>query len=788
MKNKKKKNKSTLQSSSNRNWGIIVFLLIILATFTPRLLAYDSNATKFLAISIANIFIFLYILIAQTVELKRSLGVFYSSKVGIFLTLFLIGLILSIASATNAIESLLQTAKIFTIYFSVILIFISFSNAPKAINSFIIIASIILLIDSLSVFFSVFEFIQGNLSGILEIRSIYSNKNILAAAIFVKLPFAYWLLIKGSKRTRKIGWWSLFFGFAALFFMATRVFYVGIIILSMLIISHLATSYFFTKRKEILSSLMYYSIALIFAFIVFSGTQRYLYPKENLTRYTMNVSDQLATISISESSLAKRLTAWEWSWMMLKEEPILGIGTGNWKINVLKFENKTKDDYYYIYKAHNDFVEIITETGILGGIFYLGIFIIVFFSFFIHYWHSLKRGLDSINFVFLAGLGLLCYSLDAFFNFPIDRPEIAILFAVYLGILIMHHTGREIDPPKKIVSDAPSFKKLIKYLLGPTYILFLIFSVYVLFLNYLSVKTQRVVYNEIKSNTLISSSQEVIDGFPFIPNITIFGQPIGVHKARYLMNEGAYSDAINILKKDKSSPWDGRREHFMALGYNYLNLIDSALLYAEKARAIKPNYLDNFILNCFLLEKQQRMDEAYKLIDSYLSANPGNNKAMEFGIKFYLQKNDIDKAWETISYANTILPQDTFISNWHQRIYQAKFIEPFGSYYNKSYEFYSIGQYDQALENINSFIESVPGNYDAHHLRAFIYYSQNHYRKCIDEITYALSLKSNTGDLYNLRGVCYRAINDMEKACADFRKASSMGDEAGKINYGKYCK
>src|SRR5690606_731233 len=117
---------------------------------------------------------------------------------------------------------------------------------------------------------------------------------------------------------------------------------------------------------------------------------------------------------------------------LVQEEPILGVGLGNWKVRVLKEENLTSPGYVLNYKAHNDFLETTAETGLLGGLLYLSIFALIF-------WQFLRRFLskdnndEELSAFFLPAVGMVFYSFDALFNFPQDRPEIAALFALYAG-------------------------------------------------------------------------------------------------------------------------------------------------------------------------------------------------------------------------------------------------------------------------------------------------------------------------------------------------------------------
>ena len=85
-------------------------------------------------------------------------------------------------------------------------------------------------------------------------------------------------------------------------------------------------------------------------------------------------------------------------------------------------------DYLVPYHAHNDFLEITAELGLLGGLSYFMIFVIVALT-------LLKLFFNS-NFklhFFVIGSAFIVYVIDALLNFPIERPIMQIPFALIIS-------------------------------------------------------------------------------------------------------------------------------------------------------------------------------------------------------------------------------------------------------------------------------------------------------------------------------------------------------------------
>lgn len=78
----------------------------------------------------------------------------------------------------------------------------------------------------------------------------------------------------------------------------------------------------------------------------------------------------LSTFQFSEGAVAGRLAIWSQSWRVLKEYHLVGIGLGNYPLAVSPGVN-----YRSSITAHNTFLDVWIETGILGLIAWTGIWL-----------------------------------------------------------------------------------------------------------------------------------------------------------------------------------------------------------------------------------------------------------------------------------------------------------------------------------------------------------------------------------------------------------------------------
>ncbi|MBK8511801.1 MAG: O-antigen ligase family protein [Saprospiraceae bacterium] len=146
---------------------------------------------------------------------------------------------------------------------------------------------------------------------------------------------------------------------------------------------------------------------------------------------------------MESSSGAERRFVWYKTRELIKDKWITGYGAGSWK---LVFPSKSIEGSYRLQsqnimftRAHNDFLEIWAETGILGILNYIGLFLIVL----LHLYHSFKSEESQRRILTLVLMLLLGgYIIIAFFDFPKERVEHTVL----LSLLFAMATKNQVTP------------------------------------------------------------------------------------------------------------------------------------------------------------------------------------------------------------------------------------------------------------------------------------------------------------------------------------------------------
>jgi O-antigen ligase/tetratricopeptide (TPR) repeat protein len=682
----------------------------------------------------------------------------------------------------------------------------------KNIQYFSVAMTLLLIADSLTVFSGIKDFIEGKVSDISLIKSVYSNKNALAAVIFIKLPFALWLLIFKRRWFLRLGILGTFLAITATLFMSTRAFYVGTIVLSILLVLLFYLRFRQTRDIYQVKLAGIYLMVVLFSFATYSVTQRYFYPNKS-SGYVVSVKERLSTISSSEGSAAARLNGWVRSWHVFKENPLLGVGLGNWKIATLKEENLTRHDgSIVLLKAHNDFIETTTETGIFGGILFILLFLLPAWVFARILFRKTYSD-DWLVWLFLPTFGLFCYSVDAFFNFPQDRPEVVSLFAMYLGIIIAltslfsheltsqkpKNQGEQALLPKTFqpLPLLPYFSEqrlnklniVVHFPMKLAFAILISLSIYILILNFTASKLMRLVSTDELIGKYTYPANLFLHGFPAIPNLNHVSIPIDVDKARYLIGEKRYEEAIDLLKKSKANPFSEMVPYFITIAYARQNNPDSALVYHLKTYNLTPQKFGIVKNLCIGLYEKGRIDEAEIILNKYLDKNKKDVNAWILAYDIFNRNGNIDKAIAAADSAFYYFPTDTAVLKRKKAIGSKTNMVPFQQLYKYAIDALNAKEYDKAIQFYSEILSKEPGQIAARKYRAFCYNQNKEYAKSNVDLNLLIpdpEPDKNRYNLYNLRGINYWALGNREAARQNFQVAAEMGDKEGTTNLYKF--
>ena len=155
------------------------------------------------------------------------------------------------------------------------------------------------------------------------------------------------------------------------------------------------------------------------------------------------VLTKLATVNnyVPEASEGSRLGLWRNSLGILRDHPWVGAGMGSFVTVYPAYQTEAQD--LITEHAHNDYVEALTETGLLGGVLILAALVLFIPMMFRNLGVQLKREQGWIQLgAAIACCGLLIHS---FVDFNLHIPANAAWFAFCAGLASL--SGRLIPTP-----------------------------------------------------------------------------------------------------------------------------------------------------------------------------------------------------------------------------------------------------------------------------------------------------------------------------------------------------
>jgi len=232
-----------------------------------------------------------------------------------------------------------KTAESFLLFFPFIL---SILYCVVTLRRLILLVDIII---STMAYMSIWGLLHGGRGG----GGYFTDENDLALFVVFVMPFCYFLLFSGAKKTKKVFYLAtLLIGLAAIVATRSRGGIVGLCVITIGI-------WLFSKRKVVSLVL----IGVLAAFMVFLGDAKYW--------------QEMATAADpNESTASARLESWVSGWRMFLDNP-LGVGGNNFLVRFPEYQTEWFKRGMWGRVAHSIWFTLIPELGIPGIILYLSL-------------------------------------------------------------------------------------------------------------------------------------------------------------------------------------------------------------------------------------------------------------------------------------------------------------------------------------------------------------------------------------------------------------------------------
>jgi len=236
---------------------------------------------------------------------------------------------------------------------------------------------------------------------------LFTHKNYAAASLLLLVPLAL-----NAREEGLLGLWlqriSVGLAILCILLLRTRGVWLGAFVMTAIAVAYYAFKGNAQRRTVGLISLGVISIGIVVA-IFASGSEKIF----------------------NSDTIQSRLHYWNASWEMFMDQPVTGVGGGQWKIEYpgtgLKGTNESvMSGQTSILRPHNDLLWMLSETGIAGALLFIALLVLGFRQTIKH-----ERGL------FFA-LTIVGFAVYGFGEFPLERATLLLPLATALGFAAAH--------------------------------------------------------------------------------------------------------------------------------------------------------------------------------------------------------------------------------------------------------------------------------------------------------------------------------------------------------------
>lgn len=595
----------TEQNSFYDNFMALFFLFCyFLIDFLPHFESIEILNTQFVYLAIVNIAAVIFLFSNKKIVFNNTTILSSESLILKVYILFIALCGCSLFFTKNLSLSINSFIQILIVLVMVLNLIFLFRDKLHLLKYITLLVGASVFLQTLSQLSTALQDFEGVTNALNNLRGNTGNVNIFAASLNVKIPFLVVGILHYSNWKKWFLALCLLLASLIVILISARAAYLGLFFQFVIFFIVYFKVHSFTKKTVIQTTyiLIPLVLAVFFSSIVFKNG-------DSVGRFE-SVGTRIVQIAdTNEASASARLNYWSNAAQMISKDPTTGIGLGNWRVESIPYERTTIDEAFISSHTHNDFLEIIAETGIFNGLVYLSLFIIIFF---INAKNIFTNNGTDKTISLLVLMLFIGYFTDAFFNFPLYRPTMQLAFALMIVLTFLNSTKQS------AVND--NLQKIGLFLI--------IISVFTTCISFMDWKAAQLEY-QIKFDKPAVSANLILDKLPTITNVGIYGETFYQHAAIAFFNENKMVEAEKYFKLSNTI------NPFLGISNWYLHKIEKlkgnqkkAYEYVKSAFYARPRTL-NFYLDGLRMAAVQKdtteILKLHKLFNQYRSM-PSNWK------------------------------------------------------------------------------------------------------------------------------------------------------------------
>lgn len=766
---KKPTSPAVKDDSKYLNFTILLFLTgYLLIDFMPYFQRTEIIKPQFLYLTVLNIVVALYIYRQPKLHDQALITIFKRSYVFKAYLCFIGVAALSIIGTknlslgVNAIAEILVVASMM-INFSILLY--------KRLHLFYTLCFMVGLAAFFQSYQAIYDF-KGLMTGhsifeasnfITYVEGNTGNINIFSMSLMAKLPFLFIGIMHFSNWKRWLLMLALLMSSSLVFLINARASLLALLIIVVVFLLFYLRQHGSKLRNAI--NLAYVLVPLMLSI----GLINYIFSKNEKGRYTSTIG-RFQQIKVGESSTNVRLDYYRTAIDLTLENPVLGIGLGNWRVESLPRE--TLRNGIASLHTHNDFLEVFATTGVLGGLFYLFVFLALFYLHVKRLWGRHEEQVANVN--ILAFMVLLVYGIDATFNFPFYRPTMQLFFCLMVALTLVSTN----------VVTGPIAVEFKKWRLA---LALIVLAAFPLYFTYQADRTSQLEYKIIADNINFSNSgkltgDEIASFGPLFPNVFSTSESFDEYTGIYYFREKKYDKAIAYLDRgNQINPYLGRPDFYKYLIAEERGMVDSAAVYVM---ASFNRYPVNPVIFNAAVKYTDKVDTNEVLKMYQRSAAYGNHAQIWLMAVNALQARKYSRAnlEQFLALGVREFPKNEMVKATYQNTLISGYIVA-------GQELFAKGKHEEALQFYEKAMAIDATDVFALQNIGFYYFNLRQSAKAIPYLKKALEKDGLTGGKTEyFLALCYLNVKDQENACKYLTLARNLAYPAAETLFLQHCR
>jgi len=565
----------------------------------------ETLVPKFLALALLLLAVVVYQLYNKQFTISIKLPI-------LLLFAFSIWQFISTLWAVNTAEALFTSGSFFQLPVIIMttIVMLQKEKNRKFLLIAVLIAGLLLCLYGWQSYFALDNF--KILNTLYTIHGFSGFKNLYSIMLFFNVVFSAFAFVYWQSKVKWLIFNALLLNVILIIVLLGRATFIGLII-SIFSFGTLFLIFSFKKLSSKLKRLFTISAgSILILFIVVNV----LFDKQIIDRY--NVANFSSSYTGKE-----RISLWTNTAKLIKDKPVLGVGAGNWHImfpstNISSI-SRMAVQLKGAQRPHNDYLWILSETGIIGLLLYLSFIISIIYLAI----YSIIKTESEKNKLILSILlsGFIGYLVIAFFDFPKERIDINVMLGFLIAFMLTYCIQSKLE-----ISIKPTLSKIFSLLV----IIILIFNVCLAYMRFTGEQYSKILVADFKAekhNNLVSLGNKADSFFYTIDPIL---NPINFYKGYGAYKTKQYEKSVFYYEESlKYSPYHFNTLSFLGITYGRMGEFAKAVPYYEKAMAINEINLQTIEGLAICYYNSNMKDKAIALITGLETKNASILKIKE---------------------------------------------------------------------------------------------------------------------------------------------------------------